>query len=107
MDIHLGKEIRYQMGARGITVKQLAAAIGRSPEGVYKLREKQYISPKLLAAISKALDHNFFQYYYPYYESIEIEYFREENTRMEKENRELKKKVLALNEQIKKLKSQN
>lgn len=95
------------MGVKGLSVKQLAATIGRSPEGVYKLREMQYIHPKLLASLSKALDHNFFQYYYDYYESLEIEFLREEIARMEKEIRVLKKKEFALGEQIKKLQSRS
>lgn len=107
MDIHLGKKVRYQMGVKGLSVKQLAAALGRSREGIYKIRNMQYIQPKLLAALSKALDHNFFQYYYDYYESIEIEFLREENARLEKKNRELKKKEFALGEQIRKLQSQS
>lgn len=107
MDIHLGKKIRHQMNIKGLSVKQLAAAIGRSTEGIYKIREMQYINPKLLATLSKALDHNFFQYYYDYYESIEMEFLREENARMEKEIRVLKKKEFALTEQIKKMQSRS
>lgn len=95
------------MSVKGISVKQLAAAIGRSSEGIYKIREMQYINPKLLVAISKALNHNFFQYYYDYNESIEIEFLREENARMEKEIRALKKKEFALTEQIKKTQSRS
>ena len=107
MDVHIGKEVKRQMGIKGLSAKQLGAAVGRSPEGIYKMRETQYINPKLLAKISKALDHNFFQYYYPYYESIEMEFLREENDRMERQIRELKKKEFALGEKIKKLQSQS
>ena len=98
--IHIGSKIREVFKSRGITAKEFGKRISTSRENVYGIFGRESVDTKLLVKISKALDHNFFQYYitkeelYPDIEMLEqkieaadkeITYLRKINKLLEKE----------------------
>ena len=98
--IHIGSKIKEVFKSRGITAKEFGKRITTSRENVYGIFNRESVDTKLLVKISKALDHNFFQYYitkeelYPDIEMLEqkieaaekeIAYLRKINNLMEKE----------------------
>lgn len=101
--IHIGSKIKEVFKSRGITAKEFGKRINTSRENVYGIFNRESVDTKLLVKISKALDHNFFQYYitkeelYPDIEMLEqkveaaekeITYLRKINNLLEKEIKE-------------------
>ena len=105
MDVHIGNIIEKLLRQKPISVRQLAAQINYTPQAVHRILKRDMIDPHLLKMISKALDHNLFQYAYippkeivQQNESEEIKTLRRENEELKKENAYLKE----INELLKK-----
>ncbi|MBI4932009.1 MAG: hypothetical protein HY841_14720 [Bacteroidetes bacterium] len=97
MDIHIGNTIEKLLRQKQMSVRELATQINYTPQAVHRILKRDLIDPYLLEAISKALDHNLFQYVYlppkeiiQQNESDEIKILRKEMEDLKKENGYLK-----------------
>jgi len=81
MAVQIGKKIKQVFDKKGMSVSELSRRLNSSRENVYDIFKRRTIDTELLTRISKALEHDFFQYYTP---------LREENQRLKEENSFLK-----------------
>lgn len=58
---HIGHEIEKEMRAKGKTVRELAREINLSPQAVYDILKKDYISTDRLGMVQRALGRDFFK----------------------------------------------
>ena len=63
--IHIGKHIKQMIEAKDVSVSSFAKQINKSRTVVYHIFTRESIDTNLLFAISKALDYNFFELYFP------------------------------------------
>ena len=68
--IHIGMSIDMQLKTVGMTQKKLSELIGVHSSEIVRLIKKQSINSGRLTAISNALNHNFFLYFYGSYEQL-------------------------------------
>lgn len=61
--IHIGKKIKEVLDKTPISVVDFAKSINLTRNGAYKVFEKETIDTGQLQAISKVLNHDFFNYY--------------------------------------------
>lgn len=101
--IHIGLHIKQVIETKEVSISAFAKEINKSRTVVYHIFTRQSIDTNLLMAISKALDYNFFQLYFPqeespktvnepssgYEESFKVKYY----SLLEKYNRLLEKMV--------------
>ncbi|MBI4931181.1 MAG: hypothetical protein HY841_10495 [Bacteroidetes bacterium] len=97
MEQHLGNIIEKLLRQKPMSVRELANEINYTPQAVYRILKQKMMHPFLLEVISKALDHNLFQYVYlppkemiQQNESEEFKKLRKENDDLKKENAYLK-----------------
>lgn len=64
--VHIGRLIREQFEASGMTKKAFADKINLSARHVYSLFERESVDTGLLQRISEVLNHNFFKAYIDY-----------------------------------------
>lgn len=62
-NIHIGKKIKEVLDKTPISVVDFAKKINLTRNGAYKVFEKETIDTGQLQAISKVLNHDFFNYY--------------------------------------------
>ena len=60
-DYHIGHEIEKEMRAKGMSAKQLAEKINRTPQAVYDIFKKNHIATDRLAEIQRVLGRDFFK----------------------------------------------
>ena len=60
MEVLLGKKVYLAMLERGMSVEQLAGAIGCTKKNVYKFFQKRSINTDLLLKLSQVVQHDFF-----------------------------------------------
>ena len=68
--IHIGFHIKQVIETKEVSITDFAKEINKSRTVVYHIFTRQSIDTNLLVAISKALDYNFFQLYFPQEENI-------------------------------------
>ena len=61
--IHIGKKVKKVLDKTPISVVDFAKSINLTPNGAYKVFEKETIDTVQFQAISKVLKHDFFSYY--------------------------------------------
>ncbi len=66
MKIAIGKIIQDRLKEVGLSKKEFAQRINCSTQNVFSILERDSLDTQLLIDISKALDHNFFNYYYSF-----------------------------------------
>jgi len=71
--LHLGDLVSQKLEEKGLKPPCLAEKLSCTPNNVYKILKKDYISPKRLVAISNFLNYNFFSYYSYYSKQVNVE----------------------------------
>lgn len=61
--IAIGKKIEEIFQEKGMKLSEFANRINRTPRSIYDIFKRDSIDTDLLFKISKALDHDFFNYY--------------------------------------------
>ena len=61
--IHIGQEIRKELGRQGKTSVWLAHELGCHRTNIYKIYEKSTIDTSVLVRISRILNYDFFRLY--------------------------------------------
>ena len=64
MEIHIGQQIRKKTKELRIGSTELSKMINTSKQNIYGIYKRKSIDTHLLYAISKALNYNFFKYYF-------------------------------------------
>ena len=64
MKIAIGKIIQDRLTEVGLSKKEFARRINCSTQNIFSILERDSLDTQLLIDVSKALDHNFFNYYY-------------------------------------------
>ena len=93
METHIGDIIEKLLRQKPMSVSELATEIKYTPQAVYRMLKRKMLHPFLLEEISKALNHNLFQYVYqPSKEWVQqnegekLQNLRKENDDLKKEN---------------------
>ncbi|MBI9038690.1 MAG: helix-turn-helix transcriptional regulator [Bacteroidales bacterium] len=100
--IQIGNIIKQQCYERKISIYKLAKMIGISPPSLYSLLNSNNMRLTRLYAISKAVNHNFFQYFIN-----ETDKSAKQTQQIIEENRFLKNKNSLLEQENKYLKEIN
>ncbi|OFX57694.1 MAG: hypothetical protein A2046_02095 [Bacteroidetes bacterium GWA2_30_7] len=100
---HIGEIIKQYLSENKISVIEFSKKINRSRASVYNIFEKDSIDTSILLNISKALNHNFFQYFNEDYHILEEEraqYLKttEATKKLNLEVLEYKKELMELKE---------
>lgn len=97
METHIGNIIEKLLRQKPMSVRELADEINYTPQAVHRMLKREMLHPFLIETISKALDHNLFQYVYQpsnemvrQNESEKLKNLRKENDDLKKENAYLK-----------------
>ena len=93
--IHIGKEIKKLLRQKGVSATKLGEMMGRHNTVVYRWLRTRHMDCKLLAEISKALEHDFFR---RYCQCEKVSESHEKTEALEKEVQELKKENAYLKE---------
>lgn len=64
-DVHIGEEIKHRFDHSGLTQREFGSRIGMPQQNVARVFNGESIDTKRLAAISRALDFNFFTLFTP------------------------------------------
>ncbi len=76
--VHIGKKIKQQLTIKKISVADFALKINTTRNNVYNIFVRQSIDSELLFKICIILNHDFFQYYKPFGDTVlgdENDYF--------------------------------
>lgn len=108
MSVEIGSVVKRVLKNRGVAYKDLGALINRHEKSVANILKRKTVDTDLLLSLSKALQHDFFQYYY---NEAPLKSFRETeldslNEELEKLKRELAEKLNYIAVQDKYVKSQ-
>ena len=100
---HIGEIIKQYLSENKISVIEFSKKINRSRASAYNIFEKDSIDTSILLNISKALNHNFFQYFNEDYHILEEEraqYLKttEATKKLNLEVLEYKKELMELKE---------
>lgn len=99
MKAHIGKLIKNLAWDQHMTSTQLGRAVGISPQAVCEMYKRAIIHPKWIPVLSKALDHDLWQYYAdPNGESVAGTELEERIAELEAENDDLRKELAYLKE---------
>jgi transcriptional regulator with XRE-family HTH domain len=98
--VHIGSKIKETAEARGISKAELARRLNMSSTNVHKIFKRESVDTQLLSNISKALEHNFFQYFMDEYHSDEITDYNEKLTVYKKLIDLLEEKVKPLEARV-------
>lgn len=108
-EIHIGKTLRKLLKSRGLSTAQLAGKINVAQSSVSRMLHRKYLHSKTMLDISRALDHDLFQYLYQPGEWPANKALQQQTQKLEKENDQLKqentmlKKINSLLEQNERL----
>jgi len=98
METHIGNIIENLLRKKPMKVRELAEEINYTPQAVYRMLKRKMLHPFLLEAISKALNHNLFQYVYQPSKEMVRQNESEKLQNLSKENDALKKENAYLRE---------
>jgi hypothetical protein len=104
MQTHIGSIIKNHCRQQFITNPQLAQLLNCKKDAIYKLYLRPNISADTLLKVSKALNHDFFQYYQSSLgpnPAKEIEKLTSELNKLKKENEKLLTENLLLKQLLK------
>lgn len=98
MPVHIGELIRIEYKKQGLNQKQLGVLINKHEKTIANIILRQSIDTQLLLDISRALHHDFFQYYY---NEFPFKTFREEELfHVNNEIANLKKELVQKDEAL-------
>lgn len=97
VEIHIGKQVKLVLEAKGISVTEFAKRINKSRENVYSIFNRKSIDTGLLIKISEVLEFDFFRPLSKSYAELEqtVQVLMEENELLKDYNSLLKKSKLS------------
>ncbi len=88
---HIGEKVKEVMYEKRMKAQHLAGKLGITPQGLYYLLRKEAWPARHIEPLSKALDHDFGQYYQPEQFQKPPEVDPAEHEQLKKEVEELRK----------------
>ncbi len=97
VEIHIGKQVKLVLEAKGISVTEFAKRINKSRENVYSIFNRKSIDTGLLIKISEVLEFDFFRSLSKSYAELEqtVQVLMEENELLKDYNSLLKKSKVS------------